>query len=109
MTARVFKGLHKRIQMRMKEPVKACFFSQSGQARVELDVIFIANFREEDDFGVQYGAPHPTAWIEQGLIDPIDGDSLEINNKVYEIREIAPASSQYIKLTLQDDGDVRNF
>lgn len=109
MAARVFKGLHKRIQMRLKEPVKAGFFSQSGQGRVDIDGIFLADFQEVDDFGMKFGAPHPTFWIEQGCVNPIDGDLLEIGDKVYKIREVSPASSQYIKLTLQDEGDDRNF
>lgn len=106
---RAFKGLHKRVQMIMKEPVKAGFFSQSGGPRVDLDIIFHARFREVNEFGVEYGAPHPTVWIEQGFIDPKDGDLMKIEGKLYRVREIEPESSQYIKLILQDETDVRNF
>lgn len=112
---RAFKGLHRRVQKRLGEPAKAGFLAQSGEAQIDVDIIFQSHFRELDEAGVTFGGPHPVAWIDKDLVDdkvihlPDDGDKLVIEGKEYKIREIEPESSQYIKLILQDTDDVRDY
>lgn len=103
MKAPIFNGTFDVILKTFKDPAKGVFYPSDGGPSVEVDYIFLDNHQEIDERGIPYGSPKPKAWIKQGCIDPKYGDYIILEGTEYTIREVEPASDQYIRLILQDD------
>lgn len=94
-----FDGLGKTILQIHKDSEQAIFKPQEGTNQ-PVEVIFNDKHQEIDVDGRPYGAPRPVAWFETGLIEPVYGDVLEINNIEYVVRETKPDGLELTEVIL---------
>lgn len=96
-----FDGLGDKCLDIFKDEVKASFRSQTGVIQ-SIEIIFNDRHQETDMDGRAYGAPKPMAWFKTGLICPVYGDLLYVNDAKYIIREVKDDGLELTELTLSD-------